>query len=171
MSHPKLPVAKLDAEIKRRCTVVPTSYVRTLRPPPIAREGVRPDTVTYRDPEDHLVTIERVAIRQAILAALANGPRHKWQLREGLHLPEQLILRELHVLRDDGTVKPVAPVGPEFYGGLARGPGALYAVSNADSGVSTLNHFDPATLHHYYSRTTGTVRVLSVVVHDPPDVR
>jgi transcriptional regulator with XRE-family HTH domain len=31
--------------------------------------------------------------------------------------------------------------------------------------------FDPATPHHYYNRTTGTVRVLSVVVHDPPDVR
>jgi uncharacterized cupin superfamily protein len=30
--------------------------------------------------------------------------------------------------------------------------------------------FDPATPHHYYNRTTGTVRVLSVVVHDPPDV-
>ena len=30
--------------------------------------------------------------------------------------------------------------------------------------------FDPATPHHYYNRTTGIVRVLSVVVHDPPDV-
>ena len=30
--------------------------------------------------------------------------------------------------------------------------------------------FDPATPHHYCNRTTGTVRVLSVVVHDPPDV-
>ena len=27
--------------------------------------------------------------------------------------------------------------------------------------------FDPATPHHYYNRTAGTVRVLSVVVHDP----
>ena len=26
--------------------------------------------------------------------------------------------------------------------------------------------FDPATPHHYYNRTAGTVRVLSVVVHD-----
>ncbi len=106
---PTLPVAKtkLDAEIARRCSVVPTSYVRTLRPPPIDRAGVRPDTVTYRDPEDRLVTIERLAIRNAIVLALQDGPRHKWQLREGLHLPEQLILRELHVLRDDGAVKPV----------------------------------------------------------------
>lgn len=28
--------------------------------------------------------------------------------------------------------------------------------------------FDPATPHHYYNRTAETVRVLSVVVHDPP---
>jgi transcriptional regulator with XRE-family HTH domain len=27
--------------------------------------------------------------------------------------------------------------------------------------------FDPATPHHYYNRTSGTVRVLSVVVQDP----
>ena len=27
--------------------------------------------------------------------------------------------------------------------------------------------FDPATPHHYYNRTAGTVRVLTVVVHDP----
>ena len=31
--------------------------------------------------------------------------------------------------------------------------------------------FDPATPHHYYNRTAGTVRVLSVVVQDPPDER
>jgi transcriptional regulator with XRE-family HTH domain len=31
--------------------------------------------------------------------------------------------------------------------------------------------FDPGTPHHYCNRTTGTVRWLSVVVHDPPDVR
>jgi transcriptional regulator with XRE-family HTH domain len=30
--------------------------------------------------------------------------------------------------------------------------------------------FDPATPHHYYNRTAEIVRVLSVVVHDPPDV-
>jgi transcriptional regulator with XRE-family HTH domain len=30
--------------------------------------------------------------------------------------------------------------------------------------------FDPATPHHYCNRTAGTVRWLSVVVHDPPDV-
>jgi transcriptional regulator with XRE-family HTH domain/quercetin dioxygenase-like cupin family protein len=29
--------------------------------------------------------------------------------------------------------------------------------------------FDPATPHNYRNPTTGTVRVLSVVVHDPPD--
>jgi transcriptional regulator with XRE-family HTH domain len=29
--------------------------------------------------------------------------------------------------------------------------------------------FDPATPHHYRNPTTQTVRVLSVVVHDPPD--
>jgi transcriptional regulator with XRE-family HTH domain len=28
--------------------------------------------------------------------------------------------------------------------------------------------FDPATPHHYYNRTAGIVRWLSVVVHDPP---
>jgi transcriptional regulator with XRE-family HTH domain len=28
--------------------------------------------------------------------------------------------------------------------------------------------FDPATPHHYYNRTAETVRMLSVVVHDPP---
>jgi quercetin dioxygenase-like cupin family protein len=27
--------------------------------------------------------------------------------------------------------------------------------------------FDPGTPHHYYNRTAGTVRMLSVVVHDP----
>ena len=31
--------------------------------------------------------------------------------------------------------------------------------------------FDPATPHHYYNRTAGTVRVLSVVVQDPSDER
>ena len=31
--------------------------------------------------------------------------------------------------------------------------------------------FDPATPHHYRNPTTKTVRVLSVVVHDPPDTR
>jgi hypothetical protein len=31
--------------------------------------------------------------------------------------------------------------------------------------------FDPATPHHYCNRTTGTIRWLSVVVHDAPDVR
>jgi transcriptional regulator with XRE-family HTH domain/mannose-6-phosphate isomerase-like protein (cupin superfamily) len=30
--------------------------------------------------------------------------------------------------------------------------------------------FDPATPHHYRNPTAQTVRVLSVVVHDPPDV-
>jgi transcriptional regulator with XRE-family HTH domain/quercetin dioxygenase-like cupin family protein len=31
--------------------------------------------------------------------------------------------------------------------------------------------FDPATPHHYRNSTTKTVRVLSVVVHGPPDTR
>jgi transcriptional regulator with XRE-family HTH domain len=30
--------------------------------------------------------------------------------------------------------------------------------------------FDPGTPHRYHNRTAGTVRALSVVVHDPPDV-
>ena len=41
-----------------------------------------------------------------------------------------------------GVVTPIAPVGSEFYGGLALFGSALYAISNADSGVSTLNYFD-----------------------------
>jgi transcriptional regulator with XRE-family HTH domain len=31
--------------------------------------------------------------------------------------------------------------------------------------------FDPATPHHYRNPTTQTARVLSIVVHDPPDAR
>jgi transcriptional regulator with XRE-family HTH domain len=30
--------------------------------------------------------------------------------------------------------------------------------------------FDPGTPHRYHNRTAGTVRALSVVVHDPPDL-
>jgi hypothetical protein len=92
---PTLPVAKVDGP------------VRTLRPPPYDRVALRATTVTYRDADDQIVTVERTAIRNAIVLALADGPRHKWQLREGLHVPEQVILRELHVLRDDGAVKPI----------------------------------------------------------------
>ena len=62
-------------------------------------------TTTYRDPQDRVVTIDHAALQTQILAALAEGPRAKWELRATLHIAEAVIARELRVLRTQHTVK------------------------------------------------------------------
>lgn len=64
-------------------------------------------TVTYRDPDDRRVVADREGLRQRILEALAPGPRAKDELRAQLHVAEQVIYRELQVLRRHGQVKVV----------------------------------------------------------------
>lgn len=65
------------------------------------------ERVRYRDRPDQIVVVDRVVVQAQILAALAGGPRMKWQLREQLHVPETIIYRELQTLRGRGQVKVV----------------------------------------------------------------
>jgi hypothetical protein len=65
------------------------------------------DTVTYRDVDDQVVTLDRSTIRRQILDTLAGAPHAKVALRERLHLPEDVVYRELKVLRAAGQVKAV----------------------------------------------------------------
>jgi hypothetical protein len=65
-------------------------------------------TVKYRDPADRIIEIDRADVRKQIVAALAvRQPLFKWQLREQLHIAEQVIYRELQTLRASGHVKAV----------------------------------------------------------------
>jgi len=65
-------------------------------------------TVKYRDPADQIIQLDRADVRQRIFAALATEqPLFKWQLRERLHIAEQVIYRELQTLRATGKVKAV----------------------------------------------------------------
>jgi len=65
-------------------------------------------TVKYRDPADRIFEVDRTIGRQRILAALVERqPLFKWELRERLHIAEQVIYRELQTLRATGKVKAV----------------------------------------------------------------
>jgi hypothetical protein len=65
-------------------------------------------TVKYRDPADRIIEIDRADVRKQIVAALAvRQPLFKWELREQLHIAEQVIYRELQTLRAAGKVKAV----------------------------------------------------------------
>lgn len=63
--------------------------------------------VTYTGPADQVVVVDRAVVQSQILAALFAGPLMKWQLRAALHVPEEIIYRELLTLRDRGQVKVV----------------------------------------------------------------
>jgi hypothetical protein len=65
-------------------------------------------TVKYRDPADRIIEIDRGIVRTRILAALVERqPLFKWELRERLHIAEQVIYRELQTLRATGKIKAV----------------------------------------------------------------
>ena len=62
----------------------------------------------YRDPADQIIEIDRADVRRRIVVALAERqPLFKWELRERLHIAEQVIYRELQTLRHTGQVKAV----------------------------------------------------------------
>jgi hypothetical protein len=50
------------------------------------------------------------ALRRDLLAALADGPLMKWELREKLHISETIIVRQLRRLRLEGHVKVVGKI-------------------------------------------------------------
>jgi hypothetical protein len=59
----------------------------------------------------HPTSIDAAAqLRRDLLAALQYGPRMKWELREQLHVPETIIVRQLRRLRIEGHVKVVGKV-------------------------------------------------------------
>lgn len=69
-----------------------------------------PPTRSRRQFDDEPVSIDTDRLSGDILAALADGPLMKWELRERLHVNEVAILRQLQRLRDDGLVKVIGKV-------------------------------------------------------------
>lgn len=56
------------------------------------------------------IHIDHQQLERDLLAALADGPLMKWELRERLHVDEQIIFRQLQRLKTAGQVKVTGQV-------------------------------------------------------------